>query len=414
MNRLFATLAPCLLAAVLLAACATIGTQADIERLEQRLEANPNDAGALRDLGVLYMRTRRFEQARPYLARAYAQDSSDAETMFYHGLVLETAGNRSEALRIYGRYRQIPRLSPNRRRMAGRYKVLVREVVREEIQARLAREADFQAAPPNTVAVFPLVYQGDDERYAPLGRGLSEMLAIDLSQVQALRVLERVRLDVLLEELDLAQQEAFDASTAPRVGRILAAGRLIGGSYTVLDGDQLRVDAASVEIDEDPSQSQTTKSDALANLFVLEKDLVFALIDELGIELTPAERERIERVPTRNLQAFLAYSRGLQDEDAGRLGAAQAQFELARTIDPSLDLATEQAGDLSEVDQMSGDPEDVAGGGPSPTDELVGQRQESLTNSTGTLYIPDQDTRNTPEAEVQELPWPRPPPPRGN
>ncbi len=78
MNRLFATLAPCLLAAALLAACATMGTQADIERLEQRLEATPNDAEALRDL--VYMRTRRFEQARPYLARAYAQDSSDAET----------------------------------------------------------------------------------------------------------------------------------------------------------------------------------------------------------------------------------------------------------------------------------------------------------------------------------------------
>ncbi len=115
-------------------------------------------------------------------------------------------------------------------------------------------------------------------------------------------------------------------------------------------------------------------------------------------------------MPTSNLQAFLAYSRGLQDEDAGRFGAAQAQFELARTIDPSLDLATEQAGDLSEVDQMSGDPEDVAGGGPSPTDELVGRRQESLTNSTGTLYIPDQDTRNTPEAQVEALPKPRRPP----
>ncbi len=414
MNRLFATLALCLLAAMLPAACTTMGTQADIERLRQHLEANPNDAEALCDLGVLYARTRRFDEARPYLARAYAQDSSDARTMLYHGLALEAAGQEAAALGVYAGYRRTPLLAPDRRRIAARYKVLVGKKAREEIQARMAQEANFQPAPPNTVAVFPLTFQGGDERYAPLGAGLSQMIAIDLSQVAALTVLERERLDVLIQELELTQNDAFDASTAPRMGRLLAAERLIGGSFTVLDGDRLRVDAVSTAINEAPAQD-LTRSDALANLFALEKDLVFDLIDRLGLELTQAERERIERVPTNNLQAFLAYSMGLQLEAAQDFRGAQAQFERAQRLDPNLDLAIDKANTVSVVDEMSGNPEDIAADASSPADDLVDGVIENIGNNMNTM-VPSQDTNNTPGGETVDvaLPRPQPPPPRGN
>ena len=47
--------------------------------------------------------------------------------------------------------------------------------------------------------------------------------------------------------------------------------------------------------------------------------------------------------PTSNLQAFLAYSRGVQAEDQGKFDEAARFFESAKTIDPSFSAATSKS-----------------------------------------------------------------------
>src|SRR5690606_605867 len=86
-----------------------------------------------------------------------------------------------------------------------------------------------------------------------------------------------------------------------------------------------------------------SESNALDRIFDLEKALVLSVIEELGITLTPAERESIEQRPTRSVQAFLAYSRGLQASDAGRLDEAQSFFDNARAIDPGFGAALQKS-----------------------------------------------------------------------
>src|SRR4029077_13905167 len=57
------------------------------------------------------------------------------------------------------------------------------------------------------------------------------------------------------------------------------------------------------------------------------------------IELTEAERERILRQGPKNLAAFLAYSRGLEDLDRGDYPGAARHFGAAAPADPSFQAA---------------------------------------------------------------------------
>jgi len=65
-----------------------------------------------------------------------------------------------------------------------------------------------------------------------------------------------------------------------------------------------------------------------------EKRMVFGIIEELGVELTAAERERISERQTESLDALLAFGRGLAAMDRGDFEAAVQDFEAAVDIDP--------------------------------------------------------------------------------
>ena len=55
------------------------------------------------------------------------------------------------------------------------------------------------------------------------------MLITDLSKIKGIKVLERVKMQALVEELGLGISGLVEAKTFPRVGRLLGAQHLVGG-----------------------------------------------------------------------------------------------------------------------------------------------------------------------------------------
>jgi tetratricopeptide (TPR) repeat protein len=206
----------------------------------------------------------------------------------------------------------------------------------------LQRESTLTAlAPePSTVAVLPMTIAGDSS-LQPLSRGLAELMLTDLAMVRSLRLLERIQVGVLLDELKLGQSGRADPSTAARVGRLLRAERMIQGVASITQNGPVRMSAAVVRGD------GTARTGAQANgnfkqLLDLEKQLVFGLATELGIQLTEAERQRILRQGPKNLAAFLAYSNGLEALDRGDYRTAAMHFNAAVRADPSFQAAVQQ------------------------------------------------------------------------
>ncbi|WP_028567023.1 CsgG/HfaB family protein [Salisaeta longa] len=313
---------------------------AEVKRLQARLAQSPADLVALQRLGIIYMRTGRPTKAYDTLKRAYAQEPDDPKTLFYLGLASESVGKVGTARELYASYTQVPADSKYRALLQGRLAWLERKEARAQVRKALSRERSMgQPVSPRVVAVLPFTYLAGDERYAVLKRGLSETIATDLANIDRLRVVERVRLQALLDELKLAQSQYVDPQTAPRVGRLLGAGRLVSGSYSVEDasitfGLSFTGVATGVSL---PDRSTLTAD--LDRLFEVQNTLVYRVVEGLNVELTPQEEQAIERVPTRNLQAFLLYSRGLRLEDEGRYRAAAQQFGQAARLDPSFQAA---------------------------------------------------------------------------
>jgi tetratricopeptide (TPR) repeat protein len=418
--------------------CAQIRYQEDISdyqdevtMLKSRLLSNPDDAEARRDLGIIYFQTKNYHLAREYLQQALAKNPDDPRTLLFAGLSLEFERQEPLALKIYERYPEISRLSPYRKLMEGRYNFLNRQLLREEMRQLLKEEKEISTKnlSDKSVAIFPFIYRGTNPKYSPLGKGLSEMMIIDLDRIEGLHILERVRLQALLNELSLSHQQYMDPSSAPRLGKLLRAGQIVSGSFNLLSDDNLQLDISYWDAVNNMGPLNTDVKESLNQLWNIEKQAVFQLLESMGIELTPLQREKIDYIPTQNLQAFFAYCRGLDEQDAGNLQSAATFFRQAATLDPSFNEAVSK---VEQVESMNysgsdaassaaaarkSDPDLVTVAPSSVQENLIESRLNNLENNLGSNFIPGADQRQSAEETgtkiitSQNLPDPPPPPP---
>lgn len=277
----------------------------------------------------------------------------------------------------------------------------------------LARESTLTAlAPePSTVAVLPITIAGDST-YQPLSRGLAELMLTDLAMIRSLRMLERLQVGALLDELKLGQSSRADPATAARVGRLLRAERMVQGVASIATNGPVRMSTAVVRGD-GTVRTGAQVSGSFKQLLDLEKQLVFGLASDLGIQLTEAERQRIQRQGPKNLAAFLAYSKGLEALDRGDYRAAAAHFSAAVRADPSFQAAAQQQQAAEAAPAVQASPGDVISvvqavnevtppGEPSSLDNTLDQTKQEVSGTVGDAVqqgLPAISSHPTPDSQ---------------
>jgi TolB-like protein len=343
-------------------ACATGGsirvsdvTPQSIPSLEAERGQRPQDTNTLTRLGVAYFKAGRFQDARPVLDTVVARDPGNGVAAVYQGMTAEQLGDFAMARTAYQHYVAVSSDAALKRTAQQRLALVDRNEMAYQARQSLANEATIAAMPPesNTVAVMPFSYAGSDSTIQPLGRGLAQLLVTDLAKSRQIRVLERERMQAIINELNLSDSARAQPSTALRSGRLLRAAKVVQGSLADRPGNQLQVNAAVVDVSSTVIRATAQGRDLLERLFDIEKQVALSLFTNLGIQLSPAERQAVDQRPTENLQAFLSFSRGLEAQDRGDFGAAQAAFDQAAALDPSFRAAVTSAANASNLSAAS-------------------------------------------------------------
>jgi len=312
-----------------------------IEVLKQYLLEHPDRPEAWRELGAAYYRQGDLGQAEDALARA---EASDPLTRLYQGLIFEA---REEYPPAISAYTEALRLEPSKE-TARLVRVHLDQLIRKNINRQVAqavsgeKRIDVDSIPPNTIAVTDFDGTHLSEENAPIARGLAELTAADLAKVESLQLVERLKIEMLMKELELGASGAVSPEEAPRLGRLLGSNRIVTGSVLGLGEDRIRLDGAIVSVRDSSATLPEPSEGELQRFFDLQKDLVFNVIEDLGVSLTTAERDAIEEVPTESYLAFLAYCRGLHYRAGGLLPRAQAAFEQAVEYDGGFGEAAAQ------------------------------------------------------------------------
>lgn len=346
---------------VLLGACAggpapQGPTPADLPALEAAQKLHPQDAAVLTRLGIGYYDAKQYDHARDVLNSALTINRQNYPAYIYLGLSYEELGKLDSARASYTTAASQAKDAAQRGAVEDRLTLLTRKELRQAARQAIAQEAALSQAPPtaNAIAVFPFTYLGANPELQPLGRGLTQLIITDLGKLPKLTLLERERVQALVDEMALNESGRVDPGTGARSGRMLRAARVVQGSVQDVPGKaDLRLDASVIDATNSSIVATGTGSDPLQQLFDLEKTVLFRLIDQMGIALTPAERRALTERPTADLQAFLAYSRGLVDEDRGDYAAAEADYAAAVARDPNFRAAKDRKDQAQRAAQAS-------------------------------------------------------------
>ncbi len=310
--------------------------------LQAELDRNPKDGALATKVGVGYYNNKQFERARDVLRAALVIDPQNYPAQVYLGLSYEELAQFDSARAAYTTALAQTRSDRNKGDLQGRLALLTQKELRAAARDAIAREATLSGQPVtgNAVAVLPFRYVGTNQELAPVGRGLTQLMITDLSKLSQLRLLEREQVQALVDEMSLAEAGKVDPATGARSGRLLRASRVMQGSVQDQPNQSdLRLDATIVDVQDAKVVASGTASDKLQQLFALQKQVLFRLVDQMGITLSPADRRALSERPTADLQAFLAYSRGLESEDRGDWPGAEQNYTAAVARDPNFRAA---------------------------------------------------------------------------
>jgi TolB-like protein len=202
-----------------------------------------------------------------------------------------------------------------------------------------------------TVAVLYFEYSGKDPQMGVLRKGLAQMLISDLSNVDAVRLVERDRLEEVLAELKLAQSGKIDPQSAARVGKLLGARYMVLGGYFDLM-QTLRADARVVEVESGKVLQSTGATGKPEDFLGVEQKLsegIARILSEkttlLPKQATQQQKGAVEgprRVdPPKQLKTSTAlkYSRALHKLDGGDREGARTELQAVIKEQPDFRLA---------------------------------------------------------------------------
>ena len=106
--------------------------------------------------------------------------------------------------------------------------------------------------------------------------------------------------------------------------------------------EQLTVNATTTDVEDPSKKGDIKEANKLADIFQLQKQLVYKLLQNIGItpdKLSPEIRNEINKPYTTNLQAFKFFSNCLDLKDKGQFVKAREMCDAAIKSDPNFALA---------------------------------------------------------------------------
>ena len=212
------------------------------------------------------------------------------------------------------------------------------------LRNKLAWPKSAQTSPPHaavahSIAVLPFDNLSEERENAYFADGIQGDILTNLSKIGDLKVIAR------------ASVMGYRGKTTsiPEIGKALGVSTILEGNVRRA-GNRVRVNVELINAENGQAIWAENYDRDLTDVFAIQTDLAKKIAAELQAKLSPAEKGRIERKPTENSEAYLAFvhARNLQSayEDFGKLKESEQLYERAIQLDPKYAVAVSRYSQL--------------------------------------------------------------------
>jgi len=184
-----------------------------------------------------------------------------------------------------------------------------------------------------SIAVLPFENLSDEKENAYFADGIQDDVLTNLSKIGDLKVISRTSV----------MPYRGKASNVREIGKALGVGTILEGSVRRI-GNRVRVNVQLINADTDEHLWAEDYDRDLTDVFAIQTDLAQQIVRELQAKLSPMEKAQIERKPTENSEAYLAFLQAhdlftRMDKFRSNTEKAEQLFEKATKLDPNFAAA---------------------------------------------------------------------------
>lgn len=235
--------------------------------------------------------------------------------------VKPTLNNLAIVLKWYLKYKGIETLSKS-------------SITEEDVIAGIVKQAPDAAKLEKSVAILPFKNDSKDEENTYFINGLMEEILNNLQKIKDLRVISRTSVE----------QYRNQTKSIPEIAKELGVNYIVEGSGQKY-GNAFRLRIQLIMAAKEShlwGESYQQKIKKAEDIFNIQTQIAESIAKELKAIITPQEKDLIEKIPTKQLEAYDAYLKGrfyLYKFTSEDLEAAMKYFELAKEKDPDYALA---------------------------------------------------------------------------
>jgi TolB-like protein/Flp pilus assembly protein TadD len=185
-----------------------------------------------------------------------------------------------------------------------------------------------------SIAVLPFQNLSDEKDNAYFADGIQDDILTNLSKIGDLKVISR---------MSVMSYRGDGLRNAREIGKALGVATLLEGSVRRI-GNRVRVSVQLINADDDEHIWAEDYDRDLTDVFAIQTDLAQKIASALQAKLSPTEKERLDRQPTQNPDAYLLFIQAHDhanrpDHFRNELLKAEDLFEQAIKLDPKFAAA---------------------------------------------------------------------------
>src|SRR5437870_10820154 len=183
-----------------------------------------------------------------------------------------------------------------------------------------------------SIAVLPFESLSDEQENAYFADGIQDDLLTNLSKIGDLKVISRTSV----------MPYRGKSSNVREIGKALGVSTVLEGSVR-RSGNRVRINVQLINAANDEHIWAEDYDRDLTDVLAIQTDLAKKITGELQAKLSPEEKAQMERKPTENGEAYLAFVQaqnlGCAVEDFDKLKQSEQLYERAVQLDPNFALA---------------------------------------------------------------------------
>src|SRR5438876_63780 len=183
-----------------------------------------------------------------------------------------------------------------------------------------------------SIAVLPFENLSDEKENAYFADGIQDDVLTNLSKIGDLKVISRTSV----------MQYKGAAKNVREIGKALGVSNILEGSVR-RSGNKVRINVQLIDANSDQHICANDYDRDLTDVFAIQSDLAHEIANALQAKLSDTEKALMERKPTENGEAYLAFvqAHDLQCavEDFGKLKQSEQLYARAVELDPKFALA---------------------------------------------------------------------------